>query len=172
MATADKMIRCSRCHATSSPESSPSSSSPPAPSVRATPMLRLSSRTSSLYHQGFPADVTAMSCHVGLLASGCSDGSVGLLCTHLAATKAKFAAFTSKHAAAVRQCFILVATAVSSAPSTQRDPVVDSTSAGVEAAIPTACVGCMPGQPLLHASLIDVATLMLILHQVVEWMNA
>lgn len=163
VATADKTVRCFKCHTSSSPEAALSPSSPPASGV---PTLRLSSRTASLYHQGFPADVTSVSCCGWLLAGGCSDGSVGLLCTTLAASKAKFAAFTSKHAAAVRQCFVRVAPSVSSALAVARGPAAGRCSAGADAAAPPAArVEYMAGIEQLHASLLDWAAAKLTLDQ-------
>ena len=136
MATADKTVRCFKHSAPPGAAcalpTGPAPSEPPAELV-----LRLTSKTSSLFHQGFPADVTAMECHGGLLAGGCRDGSVGLLCASLSATKAKFAPFASKHAAAVSQCLIRVSGTAPIAPQSHLDGPASADSPGAEM---TACV--------------------------------
>eukprot|EP00892_Ulva_mutabilis_P003144 jgi/Ulvmu1/12830/UM098_0011.1 len=125
VATADQTIRGFLCHARSVQHADAPCCSPKPP------LLALSSRTSSLYHQGFPADVAAIKCRGGLLAAGCADGSVGLMCTALPASKARFGAFASKHAAAVRHCTIRVSGGCASLP-TAASAAGDSTSGAAD----------------------------------------
>lgn len=119
VACADKTIRSFLCHHGVHADEPVRPSAVPKGS-RSTTSLWLSSRTSSLYHQGFPADVTAMACSGWLLAGGCADGSVGLMAASLAASKARFAAFSSKHAGAVNHCIIRLSCSAGNLPLQQQ----------------------------------------------------